>query len=150
MSQSGDRLKQLEEIEKDVVKVIRSAGETLEELSKDNPSEDRINSTATKFLKSLEGVEKGLTEQIGYLTKVATGQPHEGSIYGAEKNFELLRCWTKSVKDQLVEIRDEGAHDSSKWAEYFEMKDHQNLQDRSACLKSDCFDISSSEEQHQK
>ena len=38
----------------DVVKVIRSAGETLEELSKDNPSEDRINSTATKFLKSLE------------------------------------------------------------------------------------------------
>lgn len=43
------------------------------------------------------------------------------------KNFELLRCWTKSVKDQLVEIRDEGAHDSSKWAEYFEMKDHQNL-----------------------
>jgi len=114
MSQSGDRLKQLEEIEKDVVKVIRSAGETLEELSKDNPSEDRINSTATKFLKSLEGVEKGLTEQIGYLTKVATGQPHEGSTYGAEKNFELLRCWTKSVKDQLVEIRDEGAHDSSK------------------------------------
>lgn len=40
--------------QKDVVKVIRSAGETLEELSKDAPSEDRINSTATKFLKSLE------------------------------------------------------------------------------------------------
>lgn len=36
------------------MKVIRSAGETLEELSKDAPSEDRINSTATKFLKSLE------------------------------------------------------------------------------------------------
>ncbi|XP_068672687.1 mediator of RNA polymerase II transcription subunit 11-like [Montipora capricornis] len=108
MSQSVDRLKQLEEIEKDVVKVIRSAGETLEELSKDNPSEDRINSTATKFLKSLEGVEKGLSEQIGYLTQVATGQPHEGSTYGAEKNFELYRCWTKSVKDQLVEIRDHG------------------------------------------
>ena len=36
------------------MKVIRSAGETLEELSKDAPSEDHINSTATKFLKSLE------------------------------------------------------------------------------------------------
>ena len=36
------------------MKVIRSAGETLEELSKDAPLEDRINSTATKFLKSLE------------------------------------------------------------------------------------------------
>ena len=39
---------------KDIVKVIRSAGETLEELSKEAPSEDRINATATKFLKSLE------------------------------------------------------------------------------------------------
>lgn len=38
----------------DIVKVIRSAGETLEELSKEPPSEDRINTTATKFLKSLE------------------------------------------------------------------------------------------------
>ena len=36
------------------MKVIRSAGETLEELSREAPSEDRINSTATKFLKSLE------------------------------------------------------------------------------------------------
>ena len=34
---------------------------------------------------NLQGVEKGLVEQINYLTEVATGQPHEGSIYGAEK-----------------------------------------------------------------
>lgn len=113
MSQSVDRLKQLEEIEKDIVKVIRSAGETLEELSKEVPSEDRINTTATKFLKSLEGVEKGLSEQIGYLTQVATGQPHEGSIYGAEKGFELLHCRTKSVKDQVVAIRDQGTNQAS-------------------------------------
>ena len=32
-----------------------------------------------------KGAEKGLSEQIGYLTQVATGQPHEGSTYGAEK-----------------------------------------------------------------
>ncbi|XP_020607398.1 mediator of RNA polymerase II transcription subunit 11-like [Orbicella faveolata] len=113
MSQSGDRLKQLEEIEKDIVKVIRSAGETLEELAKEAPSEDRINSTATRFLKSLEGVEKGLSEQIGYLTQVATGQPHEGSTYGAEKDFELLRCRTKTIKDQLVEIHQQGTHQAS-------------------------------------
>ena len=36
-------------------------------------------------LLSLQGVEKGLSEQIGYLTQVATGQPHEGSTYGIEK-----------------------------------------------------------------
>ena len=34
--------------------MIRSAGETLEELSRESPSEDLINSTATRFLKSLE------------------------------------------------------------------------------------------------
>ena len=34
---------------------------------------------------NFQGVEKGLVEQINYLTEVATGQPHEGSIYGAEK-----------------------------------------------------------------
>ena len=33
----------------------------------------------------LQGIEKGLSEQITYLTQVSTSQPHEGSIYGAEK-----------------------------------------------------------------
>ena len=33
----------------------------------------------------IQGVEKGLSEQINYLTQVATGQPHEGSTYGVEK-----------------------------------------------------------------
>ena len=37
------------------------------------------------FVPFSKGVEKGLSEQIGYLTQVATGQPHEGSTYGAEK-----------------------------------------------------------------
>ena len=36
-----------------------------------------------------KGIEKGLLEQITYLTEVATGQPHEGSVYGAEK----VRNW---------------------------------------------------------
>lgn len=86
---------------------------TLKHITIQLASEDRINSTATKFLKSLEGVEKGLTEQIGYLTQVATGQPHEGSTYGAEKDFELLRCRTKAIKDQLVEIQRQGTLQAS-------------------------------------
>lgn len=32
-----------------------------------------------------QGIEKGLSEQISYLTQVSTSQPHEGSIYGVEK-----------------------------------------------------------------
>ena len=53
----------------------------------------RTTTCNLKRLASLQGVEKGLSEQIGYLTQVATGQPHEGSTYGAEKVFEVLqRC----------------------------------------------------------
>ena len=32
-----------------------------------------------------QGIEKGLSEEIQYLTKVSTTQAHEGSVYGAEK-----------------------------------------------------------------
>lgn len=59
---------------KDIVKVIRSAGETLEELSKEAPSEDRINATATKFLKSLE-VHCTTSLSIIPLVKVCTNLP---------------------------------------------------------------------------
>ncbi|KAK3728595.1 hypothetical protein QZH41_011680, partial [Actinostola sp. cb2023] len=85
MSQSRDRLKRLEGIEREIVTVLKSAGETLSELSKDSPSDDVVNTKAAQFVKSLEGVEKGLSEQISYLTQVATGQPHEGSTYGVAK-----------------------------------------------------------------
>ncbi|XP_001640033.2 mediator of RNA polymerase II transcription subunit 11 isoform X1 [Nematostella vectensis] len=105
MAHSRDRLKQLEEIEKDIVKVMQSAGETIAELSNENPSEDMVNMKATEFVKSLEGVEKGLTEQINYLTQVATGQPHEGSTYGVDKDFELATSRTAIVKEQLQEVQ---------------------------------------------
>ena len=36
------------------MKVIRSAGETISELSKDSPSEDIVSARATQFVKSLE------------------------------------------------------------------------------------------------
>lgn len=49
-----------------------------------------------------KGVEKGLTEQIGYLTQVATGQPHEGSTYGAEK----VTIYQSKVFDNKINARD--------------------------------------------
>lgn len=104
MSHSQDRLKQLEGIEKEIVKVISSAGFALQELSKEQPSDDNINLKTNEFLKSLEGVEKGLVEQINYLTEVATGQPHEGSIYGAEKDFSLTCQGTNIAKNHLEDI----------------------------------------------
>ena len=51
MSLSRERLKQLEEIEQDVVHVIESASQSLLELSKEQPSEKYVISRTTEFLK---------------------------------------------------------------------------------------------------
>ena len=103
-SQSQDRLKQLERIEKEIVKVVSSAGHALQELSKEQPMKDNLNTHTKDFLNSLQGVEKGLQEQIAYLTEVATGQPHEGSIYGAEKDFSLTCQGTRIAKQHVQDL----------------------------------------------
>lgn len=51
MSASKERLKQLEEIEQDVVGVIQAASQSLLELSKEIPSEEYVITSTTKFLK---------------------------------------------------------------------------------------------------
>lgn len=51
MSLSRERLKQLEEIEQDVVRVIEAASQSLLEISKAQPSEEYIIKTTTEFLK---------------------------------------------------------------------------------------------------
>ena len=50
-STSRERLQQLEEIERDLVGVIESAGQSLLELSKEQPSEDYVVARTTEFLK---------------------------------------------------------------------------------------------------
>jgi len=104
MSSSRERLKQLEEIEQDVVTVIESASQSLLELSKEKPSEDYVISSTTKFLKGLEGVEKNLNQQISYLSQVSTNQQHEGSIYAEEKRFQLLTQTTDLVWNRLSHL----------------------------------------------
>ncbi|XP_002164790.1 mediator of RNA polymerase II transcription subunit 11-like [Hydra vulgaris] len=100
-STSRDRLQQLEEIERDLVAVIESAGQSLLELSKEQPSEDYIISRTTEFLKGLEAVEKNLSEQISYLSNATTSHQHEAGIYGEEKKFQLVCEATANVLDRL-------------------------------------------------
>ncbi|XP_028395211.1 mediator of RNA polymerase II transcription subunit 11-like [Dendronephthya gigantea] len=102
--QSQDRLQQLQEIEKEIVKVVSSAGHALQEISQEQPNHENLNTHTREFLNSLQGVEKGLLDQITYLTEVATGQPHEGSIYGAEKDFALTCQGTKIAKQRLTDL----------------------------------------------
>lgn len=104
MSLSRERLKQLEEIEQDVVRVIEAASQSLLEISKALPSEEYIIKTTTEFLKGLEGVEKNLSEQISYLSQVSTNQQHEGSIYLEEKRFQLVCESTDIILKRLKNL----------------------------------------------
>lgn len=68
------KLKELEEIEKDVATALQSAGQACQELSREKISMKQVESNTSTFLKTLQNVENGLTKHIIYLTQVSTGE----------------------------------------------------------------------------
>ncbi|XP_046326341.1 mediator of RNA polymerase II transcription subunit 11-like [Haliotis rufescens] len=99
-----DKLVQLERIERDIASSLQSAGQALQELSKDKPSLKQAESHTTSFLKTLQEVENGMQLQINYLTQVSTGQPHEGSCYSAQKDLQMAYHRMEHVKSRLGEL----------------------------------------------
>ncbi|KAL5004420.1 hypothetical protein ScPMuIL_017876 [Solemya velum] len=100
-----EKLQQLATIEKEIAAALHSAGQALQELSKDNkPSQKQVENHTTTFIKTLEGVESGLTKQINYLTQVSTGQPHEGSSYAAQKDLQMAYHRIEHVRSRLNEL----------------------------------------------
>ncbi|KAI1293702.1 Mediator of RNA polymerase II transcription subunit 11 [Halotydeus destructor] len=104
MSSSNDRLKQLESIEVDLAKGIQSAGQAIQELSKDKPSMKQVETHSTTFLKTLERVEGSIGKQIQYLNQVSTGQAHEGSAYASQKVLNMAWHRLQHSKTQIHEL----------------------------------------------
>ncbi|CAH1781954.1 unnamed protein product [Owenia fusiformis] len=104
MAAPVDRLKQLENIEKEIASALQFAGHAVGELSKDTPKIKQVESQTTQFLKTLENVESGLLKQINYLTQVSTGQPHEGSSYAAHKDLLMTFHRQEHVRNGLNEL----------------------------------------------
>jgi len=104
MSASSDRLRQLELIERDLASGLQSAGQAVQELSKDKPSMKQVESQASSFLKTLEKVESSISKQILYLTQVSTGQPHEGSCYASQKVLNMAWHRLEHSKSRLNEL----------------------------------------------
>lgn len=77
---NGDRLRQLDQIENDLVAALCNAGQSLQELSKDEPNAKMVERETGNFLKTLERVENEISKQLVYLTQVSTGQTHEGTF----------------------------------------------------------------------
>ncbi|CAG0912367.1 unnamed protein product [Notodromas monacha] len=99
-----ERLKALDEIEKDIAQVLTSASHALAEISKDKPSQKQVDQHNTQFLNTLSSVETELTKHINYLIQVSTGQPHEGSSYAAQKSLLMAGQRLDHSKRRLSEL----------------------------------------------
>ncbi|XP_074657524.1 mediator of RNA polymerase II transcription subunit 11-like [Tubulanus polymorphus] len=104
MAASSERIVQLDNIERDIANALQYAGQAMTEMSKDKPSQKGVENHTHNFLKTLESVEKGLTNQINYLTQFSTGQPHEGSSYAAQKDLQMAFHRLEHVKSRLTEL----------------------------------------------
>uniref|UniRef100_T1J453 Mediator of RNA polymerase II transcription subunit 11 n=1 Tax=Strigamia maritima TaxID=126957 RepID=T1J453_STRMM len=99
-----ERLQQLEAIEKDIMNILQSAGQAVQELSKDKPPGKSVEGHTNNYLKTLASVETGLSKQINYLTQVSTGQPHEGSSYAAQKVLQMAWHRLEHARSRVNEL----------------------------------------------
>ncbi|KAG8517097.1 Mediator of RNA polymerase II transcription subunit 11 [Galemys pyrenaicus] len=114
-TQANERLRALEDIEREIGAILQNAGSGYEdyrtrkekgvlerqfdyrsrvgtvilELSKEKTNERLLDRQAAAFTASVQHVEAELSAQIRYLTQVATGQPHEGSSYSSRKDCQM-------------------------------------------------------------
>ncbi|CAO2643935.1 Mediator of RNA polymerase II transcription subunit 11 [Lemmus lemmus] len=97
-SLANERLRALEDIEREIGAILqnagsgsekRSSGTAILELSKEKTNERLLDRQAAAFTASVQHVEAELSAQIRYLTQVATGQPHEGSSYSSRKDCQM-------------------------------------------------------------
>ena len=98
------RIEQLEEIEKDVISILQTAGATLLEVAKDRPAQKTVDTHTQNVMADIKRVEQNLSEQIKYLTQVSTGHPHEGSSYPSQKVLQSAWHRLEHVKTRITEL----------------------------------------------
>ncbi|XP_062239768.1 mediator of RNA polymerase II transcription subunit 11 [Platichthys flesus] len=101
---ANERLRALEEVEKEIALILQCAGNIVLELSKDKHNASLLDRQLVQFQSSVTRVESELSTQIRYLTQVATGQPHEGSTYSARKDCQMALNRAEYAKVKLGEL----------------------------------------------
>merc|ERR1712141_760964 len=98
------RIEQLEQIEEDVINILKTSGNTLLEVAKDRPSQKAVDSLVQQVMANIKSVDNKLSEQIKYLTQVSTGHPHEGSSYPSQKVLQSAWHRLEHVKNRISEL----------------------------------------------
>ena len=103
------KLKHLDEINVAIIKVSQSLIQFFDELTKDKLPPAKLKQAKTLFddaIKHLKNVEKELIAEISHLNVASTGHPHEGSIYGARKDYDLTKMQLNLIGSQLSSLKD--------------------------------------------
>eukprot|EP00124_Ichthyophonus_hoferi_P001254 Ihof_evm2s61 gene=Ihof_evmTU2s61 len=98
MSTQHDALSELQNIEKKVVTIVRTAGYAIQELTSDSYSMQSVERTADKYFKEVADVDNALRQQI---QRLCVNAPYRGITYGEEKDLELLAWRTELISHQL-------------------------------------------------
>jgi mediator of RNA polymerase II transcription subunit 11 len=102
------KLKKLDEIGASVAKISQLMIQFFDEITKDKQPTARvkqIKSIFEEFLKHLKKVETDLLHEISLLSMASTGNPHEGSIYGARKDYDLSKMQLHLISSQFNALR---------------------------------------------
>uniref|UniRef100_A0A8C6XRA5 Mediator of RNA polymerase II transcription subunit 11 n=1 Tax=Naja naja TaxID=35670 RepID=A0A8C6XRA5_NAJNA len=100
---ANERLRLLEELEREIGAALQSAGTVILELSKEKPSERLLDRQAAQFGASVQKVEAELSGQIRYLTQ-GRGGPHKGSSYAARKDCQMALKRVDFARFKLAEL----------------------------------------------
>merc|ERR1712183_875244 len=98
------KMNQLDNVEKEVVSCLHTAGMALTEVGKDKPSQKQVDLLVTQFMNSLQTIDTSLTENIKYLSQVSTGQPHEGSSYASQKVLQMAWHRLEHARSRVSEL----------------------------------------------
>ena len=102
------KLKRLDDINGMVGKISLLLIQFFDEVIKDKPpttKSKQIKSIFEEFLKHLKKVEADLLHEINLLSMASTGNPHEGSIYGARKDYDLSKMQLHLISSQINSLR---------------------------------------------
>ena len=99
------KLKKLDEINTMILKLSQNLIILFDELLKEKLTVTKTKTAINECIDCLKQIEIDLIGEINYLGLASTGHPHEGSIYGAKKDYDLARQRLLLVAQQVNSLR---------------------------------------------
>ena len=102
------KLKRLDEIGATITKMSNTLIQFFDEISKDKLPAAKLKQSKQIFeeaLKNLKKVETDLLYEISQINMASTGHPHEGSLYGARKDYDLSKMQVNLIVNQLDALK---------------------------------------------